>query len=191
MYAVTVNPHDESWRELARGEIEAEAAARKAKERERTNALIEKAARANTPVGQYLRTRNSRRLHRQGREKMYISLTLGMAQQLRAEADDCRISFSNLISSLISIAYPIWQEYRREFITGEIEQTYIPMRVKSIFVQATNHAVPRSPAAWNSWHSQVEKNIMESRKPKREKKQDPTDAVLRGLGGGLKKSELP
>lgn len=181
-------PVDDSWREIAESDLVVEAERRKQKESEKRNALIAKAERAQTPVGQYLRTKHARRMKAQGREKLYVSLPLGIANQLRDEADDCKVSFSNLIGSLIAIAYPIWQEYRREFVSGEIEQTYIPMRVRSIFVQAANHAVPRSKAAWNAWHTQVERNIVSSRKSKRTKPVDPTDAVLRGMG--LKKSEL-
>lgn len=179
---------NESWRDVAAEELEAAAQAEKAKHAERRDALIAKAERSGTPTGQYLKSKNAKRMQRQGREKIYVSLPLGFGAQLRDEADECRISYSNLIASLISIAFPIWQEYKRDFIAGTLEQTYIPMRAKSIFVQAANAAMPKSKAAWNAWHAQVEAQIIASRINRKPPKLDPTEAMLRGMG--LSKKDL-
>jgi len=176
------------WQNVVRATLDEEAERLKERERKRRNELIEHAEHTNTPVGKLLRSKKARRYIKTGREVIYVSFQIPLADHLRAESRDCKISMSQFIATLCAIAFPIWEEYRREFLY-EGQSAYIPMRAKAILTQAYNPNIPRTPHAINAWHDKVTQNILATRKPKRQKKIDPTEAMLAGLPRDLKDSE--
>lgn len=172
-----------AWVRNARAALEEEAQRLREQERAKHDALVQMAERRRDPLGKFMRSKVAKRYTKRGREIVWVSVPLPLAEALRAEAYDAQLSLSRFMVELSALALPLWRDYRESFLHPQNDNVYVPLRVRSIMTSAINPMMPRIPKTWQNWHAEVERSLAES-KPKRKQPKDATAAVLAGLGGG-------
>lgn len=169
------------WMEEAKLRITEEAEQLRKMEKFKNDALLKKAELKQTTIGKYMRSKVGRRVNKAGREPLYASFPLPIAQIIREIAADSKLHVSQMVVELCVLALPLWKEYQNDILYGT-RDVFVPLRVRNIMRAAITPTPVRSQKAWSSWHAEIERTL-EASKPKHSKPKDPTAAVLAGLGG--------